>query len=122
MTYIVLCVAAVLFLVALKYTGLMGRVSEAMGVARGAMVTLASPEMTDDEKEAAARAAAIGMFGAFFAILARLFVILGLPLLLVLVTVGLGVVDVPQVEAAATNWYFLIGSTLAMVALWKVVP
>jgi hypothetical protein len=122
MTYIVLCVAAVLFLVALKYTGLLGRVTEAMGVARGALATLASPEMTDDEKEAAARTAAIGMFGAFFAILARVFVILGLPLLLVWVTVGLGVVDVEQVEAAATNWYFLIGSTLAMVALWKVVP
>jgi hypothetical protein len=122
MTYIVLCVAAVLFLVALKYTGLLGRVTEAMGVARGALATLASPEMTDDEKEAAARPAAIGMFGAFFAILARVFVILGLPLLLVWVTVGLGVVDVEQVEAAATNWYFLIGSTLAMVALWKVVP
>jgi len=122
MTYVVLAVAAVLFLTGLKHTGLIPRVSSAAGVARGALAVLTSAEMTDDAKEAAARTAAVGMFGAFFAILARVTIILGLPILLVAIIIALGVVGGTEVEAAATNWYFLGGSTLAMAALWKLFP
>lgn len=119
MSAVVLALAILSFLVCLKLTRVVAHVEEAAAEARQAVAVLGAPDLDDRRKEAAARAASLAMIGAFFTILLRSGVAFGLPLLLVAACVSIGIVSLEGIEAAATNIYVLIGTTLAVILAWR---
>lgn len=119
MNAVVLALAILSFLVCLKLTRVVPRVEEAAAEARQAVAVLGAPDLDDQRKEAAARSASLAMIGAFFTILLRSGIAFGLPLLLVAACVSLGLVSLEGIEAAATNIYVLIGTTLAVILAWR---
>jgi hypothetical protein len=120
MPYVLLSLGVVLFLFSIKLTRVVALVGRSFADARRAALVRAAPDLDADAKEAAARAAALGMFGAFFHITLRVLFALGLPAALIAGMAAAGVVDGTALKAAITNWYFIIGSTIVMLAFWKV--
>lgn len=112
-------IAGVLVFVALL------RVFDAAGVggravrtARAAAATLRDRSLTDDEKERAARTAAMGLFRSFVAIAMIGIVALAAPALLLWAGSAAGFYSMDALVATATGWPFLLGSTLVAVVAW----
>lgn len=119
MDAVILALAVLSFLVCLKLTRVVTHVEEAAADARRAAAVLGAPHIDDRRKEAVARSASLTMMGAFFSILLRSGLAFGLPLVLVVACVFMGVVSQEGIEAAATNVYVLIGTTLAVILAWR---
>ncbi|MEX0922143.1 MAG: hypothetical protein WD489_09950 [Rhodovibrionaceae bacterium] len=119
MSFLILAAALLVFLASLKLTGVVGHVEEAAADARRVTTVLGAAEIDDARKEAAARQAALAMFGAFLAIFLRSLLAFGLPLALVAVCVSLDIASRDAIEAAATDIYALIGATLVAVLAWR---
>lgn len=119
MNALVLAAAILSFMLCLKLTRVVASVEDAAAAARRAAAVLSAPEIDDDRKEAVARSTSLAMLGAFFTILLRSALAFGLPLLLVAACVYAGIVSREEIEAAATNIYVLIGTSVAVILAWR---
>ena len=92
--------------------------AEALRTAKVAAATLSAAGLSDDEKEAAARAAAGRLFRSFLAIAAIGVVALAAPAVLVWAGSAVGLYPLAAAVELATGWPFLVGSSLVAVAAW----
>ncbi|WP_062762179.1 sulfotransferase [Falsirhodobacter sp. alg1] len=86
--------------------------------ARSATATMSAKGLSDDEKERLTREAAVQMFGSFFRILGITIVSLGLSALIIWAGSAMGLYTLKKALTLASSLPFLIGSTVAAVALW----
>lgn len=121
MVYLVLLAALLAFLLGIKFTGLISQVHIAATDARQAVTVIKDVNMSEDEKEAAVQTAALRMFFMFFSILARVAVAIAVAILLVYVAAWTGLCSMAAVEAALTNWVFILGTIAVTVLMWKVI-
>lgn len=116
MEYVALTAAIVAFTLCLHCFRVVGLARRILAASGGAVTTMRLPALSDDEKEAAVRGAAIEVLRAFVALLAGV----GAGVLLSLAVIYLGtVVDAYSLDtlaAAAGNWYFIAGSSLFVIA------
>lgn len=119
LVYGLLALCLMLFMGSLKVTGLVPRVEAAGAAGRRALAVMRDPALSDDEKEVAMQKAALAMFGAFFLITLSVAVALAVPLGAVYLADLAGLVSLGEAEAAATDWVFIIVSSLFMIAAWR---
>jgi hypothetical protein len=91
---------------------------EALRTARSAVAALSDRSLNDDDKEAAARAAAGRLFRSFLAIAAIGAVALAAPAALVWAGSAGGLYPLESAVELATGWPFLLGASLIAVAAW----
>lgn len=114
MIYFVLILALFFFITALHLLKIVPKAGEAVAVSRKVLSVLKSDRHSDQEKEAASRAAAKKLFGTFLSILLRGAVAFAAPALLVLAGSFAGLYSGGEAMTAATNGYFITGSTIVM--------
>lgn len=102
----------------MRMSGLAGRIAAVAGGARHTIAVMRSRELHEEEKEAQVQRAALDLFGEFFVIAARSLAVFAAPAIFLLLCLSLGLFTVEEVEAAATNAYFIVASTLLMLAAW----
>lgn len=117
-SYLVLTVALLVFLVGLRLCSVVGRVIALAAIGRDTMAVIRS-DADDLVKEKAAQKAAAASLVAFFAISLRVAVIVGVPTALVWLGAEAGLYDLASIEAAALDWYFIIGSTVVMILAFR---
>ena len=116
MVYVFLSAAVVLFAVSMKLLALGPKVRRAVAAIHEAASAMASKELSERQKEAAVQSAAIAMFGHTCSILTRLALTFAGPLAVVLLGSGLGLYALDDAVRAGSDWSFILGSTLVMVA------
>lgn len=119
MTYVVLSVAVAVFILLIRLTRIVPVTRVMMADTRDALAVMGAPDLSEDEKERAIQSAAIRAFRALFSIVARVAVIVFLPLLLVIVGANVGLYTLEEASAAAVNGYFIAASTLVVIVLWR---
>lgn len=106
------------FVAVLRVLDAAGAGSRAVRTARAAAATLRDRSLTDDEKERAARTAAVGLFRSFLAIALIGAAALAAPAVLIWAGSAAGFYSMDALVAVATGWPFLLGSTLVAVVAW----
>ncbi len=79
---------------------------------------ISNRDLTDDEKEARIRRSSVRMFGSFFAITGIGVAATGAAAVVVWAGAAAGLYTVAEAVALAVSWPFLIGCSIAAVALW----
>lgn len=118
MSLLALTAGVLVFVALLKALGAADTAAAAVRTARRAAATLSDAGLGDEAKEAAARAAAAGLFRSFLALASIAVAALGLPALLIWAGSAAGLYSLDHALAAATGWPFLLGSTLFAVVAW----
>ena len=121
MVYVFLTAAVVLFAVSLKLLALGPKVRLEVAALHEAASVITSKELSERQKEAAVQSAAIAMLGHACSILARVALTLAGPLAFVLLGSGLGLYALDDAVRVGGDWYFILGSTIVMVAALLVV-
>jgi hypothetical protein len=121
MAYLFLAIAVGLFALSIRLTGGGSKLRLVVTATQDAAAVMTSRTLDEEAKEAAIRTAAIGMFGHTFSILVRLAFALAVPSAFVLLGAALGFYQIDDAMRAATNWYFILGSTAVMVGALVVV-
>jgi hypothetical protein len=114
----VLIAAVLVFVGVLKAFRAAETATAALRTARGAAVALGDRGLSEDAKEAAARAAAGRLFRSFLAIGGTALLALAASALLVWGGSALGLYPLGQAVALATGWPFLFASALTGTAAW----
>lgn len=117
-SYLVVAGALVLFLVGLRLCGVVGRVTTLAVIVSETLAVIRS-DADDPVKEKAAQKAALASLAAFFAISLRVAAIIGVPAGLIWLGARAGLYDLAVIQAAALDWYFIIGSTAAMIVAFR---
>jgi hypothetical protein len=94
---------------------------EAVSTARGAMATLLDPALTDDDKERAARATSLRMFGHAASITLRLAIALLVPLAFLAALVIARILNATALIDTLESWQMILTSMIVVTAalLWK---
>ncbi|HEY9198822.1 MAG TPA: hypothetical protein VIR60_05595 [Gammaproteobacteria bacterium] len=119
MVYAALMLAFGGLLLGMRMAGFPQRIGAVLGGARRTVAVMRSLELREAEKEAHVQRAALDMFAAFFAIVAHSLAALAGPAVFLLLCIAAGLFGMEEIAAAAGNGYFLIISTLAMLAAWR---
>ena len=117
MIYVFLSFGLFLFVLAVHFFKIIPLASQNVAIARQALVTVRSGDLSDDEKEAASRQAAAKMFNGFFSILVRSALALVVSLTPILLGAAIGLFTTDEAAIAATNGYFISGSVLLALPL-----
>ena len=104
-----------LFVAGIKILRLIPQSKQIVVATTGALAVMRSTELGEHEKEAQIQKTAIRMFASLFSILARVIILFLVPALFVVLCSWLGFYSLEEVIRAATNWYFIIGSTVIMI-------
>jgi hypothetical protein len=115
MVYIFLCAAIGLFLIGIRVLGLVPRVKLVITASKQAVAVMKSPDMSEDEKEAAIQKAAVQMFVSFGSILIRTATVCLVPLAFILLFAKLGLYTTAEVYQGSTDIYFITVSTIVMI-------
>jgi hypothetical protein len=121
MIYLFLSLAVGLFVVALKASGLVPRAQVVFSATRAATAVMRSPELSEEQKETAVQKAALEMFGSLFSIAVRTVFTLALPVALVLLGCAVGLYSAEEAVRAASNWYFIVLSTVITAVAFVVI-
>lgn len=113
-----LAISVLAFIVVLRLSGAVTVAGGAVGVARDAAAVMRSPGVSDDEKEARSRRAAIALFGAFLRIAGGSIAALTASAAVIWAGSAAGFYRIEEAVAVATGWPFLIGASVAAVVLW----
>ena len=113
-----LILAVLAFVAVLRVFDAAGAGGRALATARSATTTLRSPILSDEEKERAARRAAAGLFQSFL-----VFALIGGAALAASAAVvwagsAAGLYPLDALVATATDWPFLLASSVVGVAAW----
>lgn len=109
------------FLLALKIFKLIDKSKEVLSLSRMAHSDIRNPAMTDDEKEIALQSHARRLFVLFFIITIGLFSGLFVPFGLLWGAEQFGLIAVGEVIDVALSWQFLVGSTVALIIVFKII-
>jgi hypothetical protein len=120
MAYVVLIGAVASFVLGIRLTRLIAQASAAVSRVRQSAAIINAVDIDDDRKEAAAREAAIGLTVAFASILARSAIAVALAVAVTAAAVAVGVTTQAALEAAMLDPFFVIGSTVALIAAWRI--
>jgi hypothetical protein len=115
MVYVFLLIAIALFAVSIKLFGGGAKIKLVVAATREARSVIRSRTLNEEAKEAAIQAAAIRMFGDALSILLRAALALVVPFAFVLLGAALGLYVIDDAARAASDWYFIIGSTIVMI-------
>lgn len=121
MSFVFLAASVVLFVACLKLFGVVPQVRRVIEVTRGATASMASRTLSEEEKEAAVRQAAVQAFARFCSITLRVALTLALPFLLVAAGSAMDLYTTQQAIEAASDWVFIVAASIAMVAALAVV-
>ena len=113
-----LIVAVLAFVAVLRVLDAAGAGGRALATARGATSTLRSPTLSDEEKERAARRAAAGLFQSFLVIALIGGAALAASAAVVWAGSAAGLYPLDALMATATDWPFLLASSVVGVAAW----
>lgn len=120
MSYVAIALAIVLFCWSLRMLGLVPASREVVSTARRAAAVIKAPELSDREKEAQTRAAAIRLFALFGTITLRAAVALAVPVLVIMLLGLTDIVAAPDVIEASMSWPVVVASTIAAtLVLWR---
>lgn len=121
MNWFAAAVALGIFAWSLKRSRAMECAGAAVSTARGAMTTLFDPALTDDDKEKAARATSLQMFGHAATITLRLAFALLVPLAFLAVLVTARILNATSLINTLESWPMILASTVVVTAalLWK---
>jgi hypothetical protein len=121
MTYLFLAIGAVVFVVCFKLLDVVPKLRAAVAVTREAQGVIRSESLTDQAKEAAIQQAAIHMARFAVGLLVRMALCLLLAFAAVWVGAHAGAYTMADVRAAASDWMFIIASSLVMVGALMVI-
>ncbi len=116
MVYVFLAAAIGLFIIGIRILGIVPKVKLVISASHDAIEVMKSPDMNEENKERAIQKAAVNMFSAFFSILVRVAVICLVPIGFVLFFAQLGFYANTEALDASTDLYFIMASTIAMIA------
>lgn len=114
-------VVVIVFLVvclALRIVEVARQINDTAG---GALAVMRDPALDDDAKERAARSAAIGLLGAFWAIVWRALVSLAVSVVVVFLADRLGLAAAGGVMRQLESWPFIVAATVILTVLWVAV-
>jgi hypothetical protein len=106
------------FLMILRMTNVMAVTGEAARTAQAAASAMRSDHLTDDQKEAHVRSAAVRLFRSFLGITAIGVAALAVPALIVWAGAAIGLFRLEDALNMAMGWPFLIGVTAALGGVW----
>ena len=115
MIYLFLLLAMILFIASLKVFDVVPKVTFVFSETRDATSVMKSKELSDEQKEAALQKAAVRMMGSFFSILGRVGLTVVVSFSSVLLGSAIGFYEIGEAVSVASDWPFLIGSTLLMI-------
>lgn len=118
MTYAFLVVSVFLFMLAIRLFGVVPHVREIMADTNTALSVMRSRELDDEEKEERVQKAAIAMMKASVVVITRIAATVAVPVIFVAVPVYFGLYTADEVLVAASNWIFIVVSSVVMIALW----
>ncbi len=121
MIYLFLIGSIVIFIVGLRVSRTVPRVMLILSETGQAINIIRSTELSDAEKEMATRKISLQMFRAFFLITLSVALVVTASVTLIILGAQVGSYTQYEVMEAATNGYFLIGSTVFIIATWKFV-
>jgi Sulfotransferase family len=108
------------FLLVLKLTNVVGVTGDAARTAMAATNAMRAPGLTDDEKEAQVRKAAVRLMGSFVTITLIGCAALAAPALIVWLGAAIGLYALEDAIEVALGWPFLIGATIVFLAIWGI--
>lgn len=108
-------VAFLVVCLALRIVEVARRINRTAG---GALAAMRDPALDDDAKERAARAAAIGLLGGFWAIVWRALLALAASAALVLIADRLSLAPADAVMRRLESWPFIITATVVLTLLY----
>lgn len=114
MVYVSLAAGAMVFVVCFKLLDVMAQVRAVVAAAHRAHRIIRSQSLTDEAKEAAIQRAAILMTGSGIALLGRLTLCILVPVGAVWLGAQSGAYTTADALTAASNWAFIVASSLAM--------
>ena len=120
MIYFVLVLAIGLFVFCLKTLSVIPTTNRIVLESRDALHILRSKDMSEEQKETAVQAAAVRMFRAFFSILFRVSLCLGIPAGGVVIGSVFEFYQLEEVVLIVSSGPFIIGSTFLMILGWKI--
>ena len=121
MAYLFLALSLGMFIVAIKLLGIVPKVKNVISTTHAATATMKSRELSEEQKEAAVQKAAVEMFGAFISIFARVLLTLAVPITFVMFGSFIGLYSTDDAVRAASDWYFIVGSTILMIGALAIV-
>jgi hypothetical protein len=120
MSYVAIAIAILLFCWSLRTLGLVPASLEVVSTARRAAAVIKAPDLSDREKEAQTRAAAIRLFVLFGTIALKTVVALAVPVLAIVLLGLTDIVAMPDVIEASMSWPVIAASTIAAaLVLWR---
>jgi len=120
MIYVFLAMSIFLFMGCLKLFRVVPRVNNVIAEARESLSVMSSNLISDEEKEGKIQAASVRMLGAFFSILGRVGLSVGIPVGCVMLGTVLGFYPTEEVVTTTSDWYFICGSTVVMCIVWYI--
>jgi hypothetical protein len=121
MTWLAAAVALAIFAWSLKRSRAMECAGAAVSTARSAMATLLDPALTDEDKERAARASSLVMFGHAATVTLRLALALMVPLVFLAALVIARIFDASSLIKTLESWPMILASLIVVTValLWK---
>jgi hypothetical protein len=118
LTYVCAGAAIACFFALLQLLGVVGEARRAIAASRDAMNTLNNASISDDEKERAAQAASLRLFGHFLQIALRSAAALAAPTLALYAADRAGLISFNDVMTAMMSWPFIVSTcVVAMLVL-----
>lgn len=118
MTYAFLAVSVFLFMLAIKLFGVVPQVRKIIAETQMAVGVMRSRELDDEEKEERVQKAAIAMMASCVFVTLRIAATVAVPVIFVAAPVYFGLYTADEVYAAASNWIFIVVSSVVMIGLW----
>jgi len=109
------------FVALVRMFGLIRRCGEVFDLARASLAVLRNPSLDDEAKESALQSHATRLFSLFFLLTVGAGLALALPAGIIWILDALRVVSLRAVLDCTLSWQFLLGSTLAGVAAWRLI-
>ncbi len=119
--YLFLAIAFLLFLACFRALNLVPVTRRIVVDAGDSLAVIRSVELSDAEKEARTQRAAITMAGSLVSVLVRSAICLVVPAAFVWLAGKAGFISPDNALAVATNWPFIITSSLVLLACWRFV-
>lgn len=120
MSYAVLALGLIIFVVLIRQFSILQKVREAGHDTREAVLTMRNPALDDDRKEALVQRAAARTAGAFLDILARCLIALAAPVLLVVAGWQLDLYSLNAALAASADPIAWVVLTVLAVLIWRI--
>ncbi len=120
MVYFFLAASAALFFLGIRVFGIVPRVKGVIAATHVATTVMRSRDMSEEEKESAIQKAALEMIGSFLSILVRTALIVAISIAVVALGSETALFSMQDAIHAASNWTFIVVSTLLMIGAFLV--